>query len=63
MGSLPGEYDIDIKLDVVAMQLPLCKKGLNHLEKLETISRVTKSTEWSHNLVYANKPNGKLCLF
>ena len=61
IGLLPKEYDIDMKLHVVPVQLPV-KKELDHLEKLEIISRVTKATECCNNLVYINKPNEKLCL-
>ena len=70
MGLPPREYDKDMKPDAVPVQLPAgnvseslwetFKKECDCLEKPEIITRITKATEWSHNLVYVNKPNGEL---
>ena len=69
LGSLPGDYDMDIDKSVPSTKHPArrisvpikkeVKKKLDELEKKKVIKRVPKPTDWTSNLLVVKKP-GKL---
>ena len=70
LGSLPGEYHMDIYTTVKAVQAqprrvavalkPELEKELEGLERRQVIAKVTTSTEWISSTVVVRKPSGKL---
>ena len=70
LGSLPGEYHMDIDMTVKAVQAqprrvavalkPELKKEIEELERRQVIAKVTTSTEWISSMVVVRKPSGKL---
>ena len=70
IGCMPNKHKIVLneKHEAVVQpprRIPLAlqdklKATLNSLEKQNVIQWVTKPTEWAHNLVIVEKPNGKL---
>ena len=70
LGSLPGEYHMDLDTTVkavqaqqrrvaVALKLEL-KKEIEELEQRQVIAKVTIPTEWISSMVVVRKPSGKL---
>ena len=65
MGTLPGEYSIEIKKGAKPVHLPAKivpealyeppKTELDRMVKMGVITQVQEATDWCHNLVYVIK--------
>jgi hypothetical protein len=70
LGTLPGEYHMDIDTKVKAVQAQPrrvavalkseLKKEIEEMERRGVIAKVTTSTEWISSMVAVRKPSGKL---